>query len=243
MSEGRPHNGYVLEASPLVKTPILSLGAVTRDRSTIQLHIAQHDITNSGLVLNALPRTIPSRDASRFPLVLMLDEVLDPGNLGAILRTAYYLGCSALLVAQRNCAPLSPTCLKSSAGASEHLPLLTHTVPPRLIDASRTAGWRFFAAVPEPAPNRKRRAGGRPHSHSHPLALESDEVRDALRTAPTVLVMGGESDGLRRAVEAACDRRVTIRRAPDVEDGVDSLNVSVAAGLLCQAFLGRQPQP
>lgn len=237
MSEGRPHNGYVLEASPLVKTPILSLGAVTRDRTTIQLHIAQHDITHSGLVLNALPRTIPNRDASRFPLVLMLDEILDPGNLGAILRTAYFLGCSALLVAQRNCAPLSPTCLKSSAGASEYLPLLTHAIPPRLIDASRAAGWKFFAAVPEPGRNRKRRAGGRY------LALESDEVRDALRTAPTVLVMGGESDGLRRAVEAACDRLVTVRPAPDVDDGVDSLNVSVAAGVLCQAFLGRQPQP
>ncbi|KAF8534417.1 Alpha/beta knot methyltransferase [Trichophaea hybrida] len=228
MSSSRPHNGYVLEASPIKKTPILSLGAVSYDKSTFSLQIAQHDITNSRIVLNDLPKTVPNRDPSRYPLVLMLDEILDPGNLGAILRTAYYLGCSALLVAERNCAPLSPACLKSSAGASEYMPILTQTVPQRLIANSQAHGWKFFAAVPQPTKSKK----GKNY-----LSLESDEVKEALKTGPTVVVMGGEADGLRTNVERACDRCVSIRGASDVDQGVDSLNVSVAAGVLCQAFL------
>lgn len=230
MSNSRPHNGYVLEASPLVKTPILSLGGVSFDKRTFDLQIAQHDITNSGVILNDLPKTLQNRDPSRYPLILMLDEILDPGNLGAILRTAYYLGCSALLVSERNCAPLSPTCLKTSAGASEYMPVLSQVTPTRLIASSQAAGWKFFAAIPLPTKNQSRR--------DRYLTLDREEVQDALKTGPTVIVMGGEGEGIRESVKKVCDWYVSIGCASDVDRGVDSLNVSVAAGVLCQAFLG-----
>jgi 21S rRNA (GM2251-2'-O)-methyltransferase len=224
----------VLEASALLKTPILSLSPISHDRTTFSYQKAQHDITNSGIILNDLPSTLPNRDPPRYPFILMLDEILDPGNLGAMLRSAYYLGCSAVLVSERNCAPLSPTCLKSSAGAAEYIPILTQTSPSRFIVNSQKAGWRFFAAVPPLRGNRSQSRKGR-----H-VRAEDEDVRKALREAPTVLVMGGEGEGLRDTLSKACDRFVSIGNANDVDRGVDSLNVSVAAGVLCQAFLGKR---
>jgi len=228
MSNSRPHNGYVLEASKLLKTPIISLSKVSFDKTTFGLQIAQHDFTESGLNLNELPQTIPNRDPTRYPLVLMLDEILDPGNLGAILRSAYFLGCSALLVTERNCAPLSPVCLKSSAGASEYLPILTHITPPRLITSSKGAGWKFFAAAPRPAK----------HATNKYIDTNHKVVQEALDKGPVVLLMGGEGEGLRDSIKKLCDKCISVTAAKDVDRGVDSLNVSVAAGVLMQALLG-----
>jgi len=228
MSDSRPHNGYVLEASKLPKTPIISLSKVSFDKATFDLQIAQNDFTESGLVLSELSNSVPNRSPTRYPLVLMLDEILDPGNLGAIIRSAYFLGCSALLVTERNCAPLSPTCLKSSVGASEYLPILAHVTPPRLIEASKAAGWKFFAAAPRPAK----------YASSRYIGMEHGLVRSALENGPVVLLMGGEGEGLRESIKKMCDKCISITAAPDVDRGVDSLNVSVAAGVLMQALLG-----
>ena len=230
MSNSRPHNGYVLEASPLQKVPILGLSSMSLDNTSFDIQVAQHDITRTGMVLNDLPKVIKNRDPTRYPLILMLDEILDPGNLGAILRTAYYLGCSAILVSERNCAPLSPTCLKTSAGAAEYMPVLTQVNPARMIASSQEKGWKFFAAIPLPAKNNNQ---WRKH-----LTLDREEVKEALQNGPTVVVMGGEGDGIRDIVKKACDWQVSIGCAGDVDRGVDSLNVSVAAGVLCHAFLG-----
>ncbi|KAI5851867.1 Alpha/beta knot methyltransferase [Tricharina praecox] len=227
MSNSRPHNGYVLEASKLLKTPIISLSNVSFDRTAFGLQISQHDFTESGIILNELPQTIPNRDPTRYPLVLMLDEILDPGNLGAILRSAYFMGCSALMVAERNCAPLSPTCLKSSAGASEYMPILTQINPARLIEASKEAGWKFFGAAPRPK-----------YASSRYIGMDHNVVKEALKTSPVVLLMGGEAEGIRESIKKLCDKCVSITAAEDVDRGIDSLNVSVAAGVLMQAFLG-----
>ena len=227
MSNSRPHNGYVIEASPLTKIPVISLGNISFDKATFDIQLAQHDFTNSGVVINDLPAFVRNRDPTRYPLILMLDEVLDPGNLGAILRTAYYLGCSAILVTERNCAPLSPTCLKSSAGAAEYVPILTHITPPRLIEASQKHGWKFFAAVPPPKSGLGRKF----------LGLDDPDVKTALHKSPVVLVMGGEGEGIRDGVKKLCDKRVCIVGAEDVDRSVDSLNVSVAAGVLLKSFL------
>jgi 21S rRNA (GM2251-2'-O)-methyltransferase len=239
MSSNRPHNGYVLEASPLRKIPIISLSAVDVDRSHFQFQKAQHDITQAGQTLAEVPQAgqplaeipefLPNRTPDRYPLILMLDELFDPGNLGAVLRSAYYMGCSALLITERNCAPLSPVALKASAGASEFLPILTHVVPPRLIKASQEKGWKFFAAVPpQYAPKDKERH----------LGVNHQEVKEAQAKGPVVLLMGGEGDGLRHTLSRMCDKYVSIPSAPDVFPGVDSLNVSVAAAVLLQGFIG-----
>jgi 21S rRNA (GM2251-2'-O)-methyltransferase len=199
---------------------------VSPNKKTFAFQKTQHDITGTGINISELPTTIANRDPRQYPFLLMLDEILDPGNLGAILRTAYFLGCSALVVSERNCAPLSPTCLKTSAGASEYMPILTQVNPMRFISASQRHGWKFFAAVP-PTGRTSRKT----------VKLEDDGVRQALKKGPTVLVMGSEGEGLRETVKKACDKWVSIQSARDVDKGVDSLNVSVAAGVLCRNFL------
>ncbi|KAI5812332.1 Alpha/beta knot methyltransferase [Pyronema omphalodes] len=226
MSNSRPHNGYVLEASPILKIPILALGKMNFDKTRFSIQKAQHDITNSGIRINDLPSDMPNRNPGHYPILLMLDEILDPGNLGAILRTAYFLGVSALIVAEKNCAPLSPTCLKASAGAAEFLPILTQMIPQRMITNSQANGWQFFAAMPPPYKK----------SNKH-VALDAQIVREASKTAPTVIVMGGEGEGLRSTIVRECDKLVYIKAAEDVERGIDSLNVSVAAGILIQGFM------
>ncbi|KAA8905989.1 Alpha/beta knot methyltransferase, partial [Sphaerosporella brunnea] len=231
MSSSRPHNGYVLEASPLRKIPILSLLAVDIDKSNFGLQKAQHDFTGANQTLAEIPGFLPNRTPGRYPLILMLDELLDPGNLGAILRSAYYMGCSALMVTERNCAPLSPVCLKAAVGAAEFMPILTHVTPPRLIKDSQEKGWKFFAAVPPIADASKDKL-------KKYLSVQDQEVREALNQGPVVLMLGSEGDGLRTTLSRMCDKYISIPSALDVYPGVDSLNVSVAAAVLVQGFVG-----
>ncbi|KAI5805865.1 Alpha/beta knot methyltransferase, partial [Geopyxis carbonaria] len=224
MAGSRPHNGYVLECSPLPQTPVLALTAPTG--GALGLQPAQH-----GGDAAAVPE-IPVRGGGggRHPFVLMLDSILDPGNLGAILRSAYYLGCTAVIVSGKNCAPLTPVALKSSAGASEFLPLLSYANPAKFIEESKAHGWTFYAAVPPLTKNQARR--------DRYLRAESEGVRTALEKGPTVLVMGGEGEGLRDTVRAVCDYCVSVGQPVEGKGSVvDSLNVSVAAAVLCQAFL------
>ncbi|TGZ78840.1 hypothetical protein EX30DRAFT_309502 [Ascodesmis nigricans] len=235
MANSRPHNGYVLECSPLHKTPILSLLPLTQVGQHIPLELAQHDNTQPDLILKTLAPSIPPADTDRYPFILMLDSVLDPGNLGAILRSAYFLGAAAVMFSGTHSAPLSPVCLKASSGAAEFMPILTYKNPVRMIENSIANGWQFYAAV---APTPVTGPGKEPRREKS-LRLESMEVKQAVFTKPTVVVLGAEGQGMSTPVRKACDKAVTIGQSRGMELGLDSLNVSVAAALLCQGFLGR----
>lgn len=151
----------------------------------------------------------------------MLDSILDPGNLGAILRSAYFLGASAVTLSPRNCAPLSPTALKASAGAAEFLPVLEHSRSDRLITESVQDGWTFYAAVPPATKQQMRR-------ERYVLA---SEVGGVLEKGPVVLVLGGEGEGLRPLLRKCAGRCVSLERAPGTDRIVDSLNVGLALSL------------
>lgn len=173
----------------------------------------------------------------RFPFVLFLDGILDPGNLGAILRTAYFLGVDAVAVSNRNSAPFSPVALKSSAGASEDLPLLSVSQPSAFIDQSKANGWRIYAAV---APSGLNSSSGSPR---RPTRNTTATLGYPLRNDPCVLILGGEGEGLRWNVQRKADQEIGIEGERLGQGGVDSLNVSVAAGLLCDAFLRKPASP
>lgn len=186
----------------------------------------------------------------RYPIVLVLDGIvsgseplstpmvrlhitnltqLDPGNLGAILRTAYFLGIDAVAISNRNSAPLTPITLKASAGASESLPLLSISHPGAFIDESQKNGWKFYAAV----------TGGTNPTEKQPQLTTSD-INSPARNHPCVLMLGGEGEGLRWNLQKKADLLLSIEGHRSGQGGVDSLNVSVATGLLCEAFL-RKP--
>ena len=159
---------------------------------------------------------------------------LDPGNLGALLRTAFFFGVDAVAISNRNCAPFSPVTLKASAGASESLKILSVNQPEQFVDESQRNGWRFHAAV---APGENTKVNKRRPYYS------TSSLKCPAIQSPTVLMLGGEGEGLRSNLRKRADCLAGVEGHNIGKGGVDSLNVSVAAGILCDAFLRKPMDP
>ncbi len=138
-------------------------------------------------------------------LLLLLDGVTDPRNLGACLRVADAAGVSAVIIPRDRSAGLTPSALKAAAGAAETVPLIPVTNLARTMDDLRDAGVRLVGAASEAA-----------------QSLYELELTGAL-----AWVLGSEEAGLRRLTRERCDTLVRIPLAGHVE----SLNVSVATGI------------
>ena len=139
------------------------------------------------------------------PLLLVLDGVQDPHNLGACLRTAEAAGCDAVVIPKDRAAGLSPVVHKASAGASEIVPLYRVTNLARCLRTIKDAGLWLVGTTDQ----------------------AEQSLYDADLGGPVALVMGGEGKGLRRLTAEHCDFLVRIPMAGQIE----SLNVSVAAGV------------
>jgi 23S rRNA (guanosine2251-2'-O)-methyltransferase len=140
------------------------------------------------------------------PLIVVLDGVEDPHNVGAILRTVDAAGAHGLVRQARHAASLDGAAAKASAGAVSSVPIATVVNIARAIEVLKKAGvWTVG------------------------LAGDAPEPYDAIDlTMPTAIVLGAEGSGLRRLVRERCDRLASI----PVLGVVDSLNVSVAAGVM-----------
>lgn len=240
VSMGRAHNGCVLETSPLPRLPVKSLleASPADDRFYVELAPQSREEavvngTNNQITINH------SQLRRRYPVVVLLDGVVDPGNLGAIIRSAYYLGVDAIVFAGRNSAPLSATAVKSSAGAAENMTLLQVSNEVDFIRRSKAAGWRFYAAdAPSSA-----------SKYIDPSSVtnnqDGDKSKGGFGDAPSVIMLGSEGDGLSSHIRSHADAIVSIpgsRLGGDLglesdPARVDSLNVSVAAALLMETFL------
>ena len=139
------------------------------------------------------------------PFLLLLDEVQDPHNLGACLRTADAAGVHALIAPRDNAVGLTPVVCKVASGAAESLPYIQVTNLARTMDRLKDRGIWLIGAAGE---------------------AEGD-LYDADLTGAIGLVLGSEGTGLRRLTRERCDRLVRLPMAGTVE----SLNVSVAAGI------------
>ncbi|CAK7267947.1 hypothetical protein SEPCBS119000_002806 [Sporothrix epigloea] len=252
MSKGRPHNGYVLEASPLPLPPLTALGSLVTDgddasavASPLYLnkvsgfqvelgHQSREEIDVNG-TSTFVPVDATTKSHHR-PLVLLLDQVLDPGNLGAILRSACFLGVSAVAVSKHSSATLSSVALKASAGAAEAMALFSVETPATFLTQSRKAGWKVFTAVPPPEHTGSSTPNTQHRTRKQVLDLDGVEATDPLQKDAIILVMGSEGEGLPRMIRREADVEVSIANRSGL-NVVDSLNVSVAAGLLCASFL------
>jgi 23S rRNA (guanosine2251-2'-O)-methyltransferase len=143
------------------------------------------------------------------PLVLVLDGITDPRNLGAILRVADGAGASGVVVPKDRAVGVTAAAVKASAGASEHARVARETNLRRAIDRMKKSGLWVYAAE-----GGAEGEGGTPYCA---LAL----------TGPVALVMGSEGRGIRRLVREGCDGALSI----PMLGAVESLNVSVAAGV------------
>ena len=228
MSSGRPHNGYILEASPLPRLPVTHLGEFRSNDSQGGFEVSvDHQSKEEAAVngTNSFIQTV-SYPRGRKPLVLLLDSIVDPGNIGGIIRTASFLGVTAVAISTRNSASFTPVVLKASAGASENITLFSVNKPAGFIVDSKTAGWRVYAAV---APSKR-------NDPSMPASLSTDDLADPLSQAPCILMLGSEGEGLRWNLRSKADVDLYIQGSGQ-SFNVDSLNVSVATGILCHAFL------
>ncbi|KGN66175.1 uncharacterized protein LOC101220884 [Cucumis sativus] len=209
ISDNRPHQGLVLDASPLEMVKIKELDPV-------------------------------SLEDDKGSLWLALDEVTDPQNLGAIIRSAYFFGASGVVLCAKNSAPLSGVVSKASAGSLELMELRYCKNMMQFLTSSAENGWRVLGAS---------------------VSSKSIDLKEVLPGAPTILVLGSEGTGLRPLVERSCSQLVripgnipvdvTIDTENDIEttDGrsvdefrsfmaVESLNVSVAAGVFVHHLVG-----
>ncbi len=136
-------------------------------------------------------------------LIVALDQVQDPRNLGAVCRSAEFAGASGVIVPERRAAAVTAVTCKASAGAVEHLPVAHVRNLADWLEEAKAAGFWIWGADAE--------ARGAPWS----VDLKG----------PTVLVFGGEGKGIRPRVASACDGLIALPRSGEIE----SLNVSAAA--------------
>ncbi|KAI2630144.1 RNA methyltransferase [Xylaria nigripes] len=223
MAEGRPHNGCVLEASPLPQLPVKALGELSTDTPRFRVELDHQSKEDEKI--NGAPDFIKYQSfKNRKPLVLLLDGILDPGNLGGILRTAAFLGINEVAITNHSSAPLTAVSLKASSGASEALTLLSVNSPVDFLTKSRHNGWVVYAAVP---------SASKGNSH---MTVDRIESYDPLASQPTILVIGSEGKGISKQVRRSADHEVSIPSLA-LHPEIDSLNVSVATGIICAAFV------
>ena len=190
-------------------------------RSRSDLDLLAPELRHQG-VLAAMPaQAFGGEDALDVPatpdkLVLVLDGVQDPHNLGACLRTAEAAGVHAVVIPKDRAASLTPVARSAAAGAAERVPVITVTNLSRALDRLRDLGYWITG-----------------------LAGEAEEsLYDVDLTGPRVLVMGAEGEGLRRLTKERCHQLVRIPMAGKAE----SLNVSVATAV-CLYEVVRQRRP
>jgi 23S rRNA (guanosine2251-2'-O)-methyltransferase len=148
-------------------------------------------------------------------LILALDQVQDPRNLGAVCRSAEFAGASGVVVPERRSAAVTAATCKASAGAVEHLEVAHVRNLADWLAAAKAAGFWIWGAD----------------------ADAESAAWDADLKGPTVIVLGGEGKGIRPRVAKACDGLISLPR----HGAVESLNVSAAAtALLFEALRQRQ---
>ena len=139
-------------------------------------------------------------------MLVVLDGVEDPHNLGAVIRTAHAAGAGAVIIPERRAASVTDVAAKAAAGALEHLPVVRVININRTLEELKYRGFWLYG-----------------------LDERGDQSYTQLEyNSPTVLVLGGEGKGLHQQVRQLCDVLVSIPMAGKIA----SLNVSVAAGVV-----------
>jgi 23S rRNA (guanosine2251-2'-O)-methyltransferase len=169
------------------------------------------DAVHQGLILEAAPLHQPRLDqVSRDGVIVLLDQVTDPHNVGAILRSCAAFGVSALVSPARHTAATSGTLFKAASGAFEHVPMVTVTNLGRAMDELKAYGF-------------------------HIVGLDSDaeiDMDNVAKARPLALVLGAEGKGLRQLTRDTCDEVARL----SMPGTIKSLNVSIATAVSLYAL-------
>lgn len=154
-----------------------------------------------------------AKERNETPLVLVLDGIEDPRNLGAIIRCAEGAGAHGVIIAKRHSAGLSPVAVKTSAGALEHMAIAKVSNIASAVDELKKKGlWAFCAD------------------------MDGEHFAKAPFDRPCAIVLGNEGEGVSKLVKEKCDYTVSIPMYGKTE----SLNVAASAGILLYAACGKQ---
>lgn len=159
------------------------------------------------------------------PLIVALDQVLDPGNVGTLVRTLYALGVAGLIVPRHNSAYLGAGAQRSSAGTLEKLPIAEVVNLARTVELAAKSGFTTYAAELDGI-----------NVLSAQSQHESKNVTEILSPTlelPALLVLGSEEKGVRQGILKHCAHKLTI---PFLRN-FDSLNVAQAGAILTSCFL------
>lgn len=222
LSNNGVHNGFVLETKPFVPQPIFNLADVYPSKGA-------YDLVDDVLGDRITRRCTTSNPN---PFGVYLDEVTDPHNIGAIIRSAYFLGADFVVTSSKNCAPLSPVVSKTSVGALEFLPVYTCSSPLSFLEKSKENGWLIVSAGRAEHPSDAK--------IDHTLKQKAFKFRGLntlLQKSPTLLVLGSEGQGIRTTMKLKSDHIVEISARSNINPVVDSLNVSVAAALFISKIM------
>ncbi|XP_054617897.1 rRNA methyltransferase 1, mitochondrial [Dunckerocampus dactyliophorus] len=181
---------------------------------------------HQGVCLRATPLSYLTEDSTPStkskPLWLVLDGIQDPMNLGAILRSAYFLGVDRVASSLRRSCPLTPVVSKASAGVMEVMGVHGYEDLEDMVVDKVAQGWQVVGTVAAEA--RAAHVPITPCSHF-------------LMNKPTLLLIGGEGEGLSQKMLSLCQMLVSIPAGRELLPGVESLNVSVATGILLHSLL------
>ena len=170
----------------------------------IMAAVAAHDYATVDDMLNA------AQEKGEAPLLVICDELSDPHNLGAIIRTAECAGAHGVIIPERRAVGLTPAAVKASAGAVEYLPVAREVNLTRTIERLKKEGVWIYGT-----------------------AMDGEDYRKVDYSGAKALVIGSEGEGMSRLVGESCDKVVTL----PMKGKIESLNASVAAGILLYAMM------
>jgi 23S rRNA (guanosine2251-2'-O)-methyltransferase len=157
---------------------------------------------------------IQASKTNKYPLILILDSIQDPHNLGAIIRTAECSGVNGIIITKHNSASVNSTVAKTSAGATEHVKIAQVNNLINAFDELKQNGFWIVGSSLE----------------------NSKNYTEIDYKMPAAIVVGNEEKGIRRLTAEKCDFLVHI----PMKGNIQSLNVSVAAGILLFEILRQQ---
>lgn len=218
VQDGRQQDKTIIPILQLAKDYGISLQLTAKDTLTKLAESPQHQ----GVVLQARPQTLPDeqmlyeliddyQSKQKSILLLVLDQITDPNNLGACLRTAVAMGVSAVVVPKHHSSSITPAVVKVAVGATEFIPFIQVTNLARTLEKIKQQGVFVFGTA---------------------LDETAKAVQDCDLTGNIAIIMGSEGDGIRRLTAESCDQLVYIPMSGNEHGFMQSLNVSVATGMM-----------
>ena len=212
IKKGKNNSGIIREIHELSEELGLTLNEVPENKLTVMCPGAVHQgvVLRCGILPFASFSDLPLTVGDDLPLIVVLDQIEDPHNLGAILRTCGFFNVSAVVISKNHSCGLTPVVSKSSSGVAEWLPVISVTNLTRFLQKQKSEGYWIVG-----------------------LAEESENFFGQLvRDRPLILVFGNEGRGIRPLIRKQCDWIVSITGNPEVS----SLNVSSAAAIALNHF-------